>query len=225
MPMPPLSLRAGRIRTRRLSLLTVGHAFTVAALVWGSLAFGAVYPWAFWPLAALAQAAGLAGLFAASPDGTWRDAARPAAFSRGLVLALIAVLAAALVQLIPLPPGVLRAANPNGVELLRQFDPAFAGAAGAHPLSLAPAATRLAVALLVSFSILLEDVDGLQPPPLRGVIQLAQMTQRPLPRPIRRADRFDQRPVGVALPVFVAMMGAQEHGDRWSHARSPATRG
>jgi hypothetical protein len=78
---------------------------------------------------------------------------------------------------------------------------------------------------LVALTGLVEDLDRLQPPRLRRAIQLAEMTHRPLTRTIRRADRFHQRPVRVALAILVAMMGAQEHGARWSHARSPATRG
>jgi hypothetical protein len=123
--------------------------------VWGSLAFGAVYPWAFWPLAVLALAGGFAGLLAAATDHTLSSAERPAVFSRGFVLALGGVVAAALLQLIPLPPTILFAVNPNGVWLGRQLDLSFAGAAGAHTLSIVPSASWLALALLVSFIVLL----------------------------------------------------------------------
>jgi hypothetical protein len=34
----------------------------VAAVAWGVLAFGAVYPWAYWPLIAAAVAGGVLGL-------------------------------------------------------------------------------------------------------------------------------------------------------------------
>ena len=34
------------------------------AVAWGAFAFGAVYPWAYWPLAALSALAGVTGLFA-----------------------------------------------------------------------------------------------------------------------------------------------------------------
>lgn len=129
-------------------LAAVAYALTLAAVVWGGLAFGAVYPWAFWPLAALALAAGLAGLLAAATNRA------AAAVNRGFVLALGGVVAAALLQLVPLPSAILLAIDPNGVWLRRQLDLAF-GAAGAHALSIAPSATWLAVALLVSFSILL----------------------------------------------------------------------
>ena len=78
---------------------------------------------------------------------------------------------------------------------------------------------------LVPFAGVVEDLDRLQPPRLRRVIQLAEMTQRPLPRSIRRAHRFDERPIGVPLAIFVTVMRTQKHAGRWSHARSPAARG
>ena len=133
----------------------LASALTLAAVVWGSLAFGAVYPWAFWPLAALALAGGLAGLLAAAADQT------SAAFSRGFVLALGAVVAAALLQLIPLPLSILLAVNPNGVWLRQQLDLTSAGAAGAHALSIAPSASWLALALLVSFVVFLLGTSSL----------------------------------------------------------------
>ena len=78
---------------------------------------------------------------------------------------------------------------------------------------------------LVPFAGVVEDLDRLQPPRLRRIIQLAEMTERPLARTIRRAHRFDERPIGVPLAIFVPMMRTQKHWRRWSHARSPAARG
>jgi hypothetical protein len=129
----------------------LAHALTLAAVVWGSLAFGAVYPWAFWPLAGMALAAGLAGLLTDAPGHVH---AQPAV-SRGFVLALGGVMAAALLQLIPLPLTILLAVDPNGVSLRRQLDLASFGAGGAHTLSVAPSAGWLALALLASFVVLL----------------------------------------------------------------------
>jgi hypothetical protein len=77
---------------------------------------------------------------------------------------------------------------------------------------------------LMPFAGVVEDVDRLQPPRLRRIIQLTEMTERPLARAIRRAHRFDQRPVGVPRAIFLAMIGAKKHRRRWSHARSPAAR-
>ena len=68
---------------------------------WGALAFGAVYPWAYWPLAALLVAAGLAALAVASRaniDGT----------SRELKLALFGIGAAIALQIVPVPNAIVR---------------------------------------------------------------------------------------------------------------------
>ena len=129
--------------------VVLASTITLAAVVWGSLSFGAVYPWAFWPLAALALAAGLAGLLAAAADRT------PAPVSRGFVLALGGVVVAVLLQLIPVPLPIRLAASPNGVWLWRQLDLAAAEGASAHALSIAPSSTWLALVLLVSFIVFL----------------------------------------------------------------------
>jgi putative inorganic carbon (HCO3(-)) transporter len=131
----------------------VAYTLALVTVVWGSVAFGAVYSWAFWPLALLAVAAGLAGWLAASKDHT-TYAVRPA-FSRGFVLALAGVVTAVLVQLIPLPQTILLDINPSGLLLRQQLDLAIAGATGAQALSIAPSAGWVALALLVSFIILL----------------------------------------------------------------------
>ena len=34
----------------------------IAALAWGALSFGAVYPWAYWPLAVACAAVGIQGI-------------------------------------------------------------------------------------------------------------------------------------------------------------------
>lgn len=146
--------RPGRYHSR-CHLRGLAHISTAVAILWGALAFGAVYPWAFWPLALLAQVAGLAGLFAAAPNDIRYAASRPAAFSRGFVTALLCVVTAALLQLLPLPLNILSAVNPNGVELLRQWDLAFAANSRAHSLSMVPSASRFALALLGSFIMLL----------------------------------------------------------------------
>jgi hypothetical protein len=133
--------------------LAFAHALTLAAVAWGSLAFGAVYPWAFWPLAALALCAGLAGLLTAAADQA-PDTRALRAFSGGFVLALVGVVAAVLLQLLPLPLTILLAVDPNSVSLRRQLDLA-SGGAGAHALSIAPSAGWLALTLLASFIVLL----------------------------------------------------------------------
>ena len=59
---------------------------------------------------------------------------------------------------------------------------------------------------LMPFAGLVEDLDRLQPPRLRRVIQLAEMAERPLAWPIGGADRFNQRPIRVPLAILIPMM-------------------
>src|SRR6185295_9239 len=94
-------------------------------------------------------------------DRTLYASGEPAVFNRGFVLALGAVVTAVLLQLIPLPRAILVAVNPSGVWLRQQFDLSIAGTAGAQALSIVPSASWLALALLVSFVVLLLGTSGL----------------------------------------------------------------
>jgi hypothetical protein len=119
------------------------------AVAWGAFAFGAVYPWAYWPLAALCATAGLAGMAAKPgrviPAGTWMLAA---------MLALVAAVVAA--QLLPLPGSLLGAMSPRGVELMNQLDAGFAWQlVDVHGISVDPGATARGLALLTAFGLLL----------------------------------------------------------------------
>jgi O-antigen ligase len=123
----------------------------LCVVMWGALAFGCVYPWAYWPLAAAAAAAGAAGLIV---GGTTT--------SRALVWALIAVAAAILVQLMPLPVDVLAALSPRSVQLLTDLNPSFAaGLVARHPVSVWPRDTGTALALFGSLSLLLVGLSSL----------------------------------------------------------------
>ena len=66
---------------------------------------------------------------------------------------------------------------------------------------------RLRIALFV------EDFNRCQPAGLRRTVPLAQVTERFLPRAIRRAHRFDQRPIGVILTVLAAVVRPQKHSE------------
>ncbi|MGE3520152.1 MAG: hypothetical protein AB7J63_14480, partial [Vicinamibacterales bacterium] len=130
----------------------------VAACVGGLLvfalgAFGAVYAWAYFPLAvgcALVGAIAIAGSARAS-------------LSRGLALALASIAVAIALQLVPLPQSAIAAVSPGTERLLRAYDldyvkPSIVGsetAAGrSHPLSIAPSRTRTALGLFVGFALL-----------------------------------------------------------------------
>jgi O-antigen ligase len=128
------------------SLATAAQLVTIAALAWGALAFGAVYPWAYWPLIAACCIAGAGGLFVE----------RRAGASRALVLALVFTAAAGLLQVVPLSRETLRQVSPSTPGVIAQLEPAFAiGVRTAHPVSIHPPLTWTSLALLTAFSLLL----------------------------------------------------------------------
>src|SRR5919201_1731797 len=120
----------------------------VSALGWGALAFGAVYPWAYWPLAAGCALSGLLGLIAArraNIDGA----------SRAMKFALSFIAIAILVQLVPLPNRAVAALSPRTIPLVSRLSPAFAaGLEPLHPVSVWPRDTLTALALYASLALL-----------------------------------------------------------------------
>ena len=134
--------------------MNLASGVQVAALcvvMWGALAFGCVYPWAYWPLAVAAAMAGAAGLVV----GGGRS-------SRAFTWALIAVGAAILVQLIPLPVAALAAVSPRSVQLLNDLNPSFAaGLVPRHPTSVWPRDTGIGLTLFGSLSVLLVGLSSL----------------------------------------------------------------
>jgi O-antigen ligase len=132
----------------KLSIASAARVLTIAALAWGALAFGAVYPWAYWPLVAACLIAGFAGLFA--------DRRPDAGASRALILALTFTAAAGLLQIVPLPVETLRQVSPSAPGVIAQLEPAFAtGVVPAHAVSIQPSLTWTGLALLSSFALLL----------------------------------------------------------------------
>ncbi len=124
------------------------QSIAVATVAWGALAFGCVYPWAYWPLAVGCLTAGLAALRSTRAPDLGARSALPAA--------LIAVGAGMLVQLVPLPVWLLRAVSPGTDTLLRTLDPIYAvGVTKWHALSIAPADTWRALALFAALGALL----------------------------------------------------------------------
>lgn len=141
-------------------------AFVVATVVlaaWGALAFGAVYPWAYWPLMAGAQILGIWGIFAETPSHQRRGWSIDPLVPAGILL----VLGAALAQLVPLPQPALAGLSPAADRLLQAYDVEYASGAPAHPLSIAPNATWAAAVMLASLLLLLIGVARVMS--LRGV--------------------------------------------------------
>jgi O-antigen ligase len=136
------------------------HAGTLALVAWGSLAFGAVYPWAYTPLAAGAVVVGLAAL--------WHARGVPPAVigHRPLLVALALVAAGAALQLLPLPAGALEAVSPARSPLLAATDLRYAaslaagGGAPARPISIDPTATWRGLWLLLSLLVLLAGLTA-----------------------------------------------------------------
>ena len=103
-----------------------------------TVAFGAVYPWAYWPLLAAAALIGMAGV----TRGGISPPLRP------LAIGLLAVWAAAAVQLIPLPVAVVRIASPSTIDIVSRYSLAFTGDGAWLRMSIDPARTGVAVAAL-----------------------------------------------------------------------------
>ena len=152
------------------------HATTllVLAIAWGAFSFGAVYDWAYWPLALALTAVASVGLFVPLPGETRsgfgiRDSGfggRDSGFgirsgvgaltASSLVLgaAMSAVGTAILLQLVPLKFDLLRSLSPETMRLLGQFDlQVRSGAASTHPTSIAPALTSTALLLFGSMAL------------------------------------------------------------------------
>lgn len=115
-----------------------------ATLAWGVLAFGAVYPWAYWPLAAACAAL---GAWAIVMSRAWED---PRAVRLALVLGLV-VLAIA-VQALPLPADWVAALSPRRNALLRELELGYRPAPR-QTLSIDPARTMIVVMLATCLAL------------------------------------------------------------------------
>lgn len=160
---------------------------TLAAIIWGVLTFGAVYPWAYWPLAAACAALGSLGLRAKDEHTRWL---------RWLAVPLAVIAVVSVIQVIPLPRSLLVTLSPSTDEFLRQHILGYASSPPpSHALSVAPNNTLRGLALLVGFSLfLLGEIRGL---PQISVENL-----------VRRLTLF-----GVGLAVFAVVQRAASGSD------------
>jgi putative inorganic carbon (HCO3(-)) transporter len=128
----------------------------LGTIAWGALAFGAVYGWAYWPLAV---ACALLGCWGMARSRGWREGRlRPLAWALGGVGVTIGV------QLIPLPLSLFKALSPNGDRFLAQYDLRYSFQPPAwHALSVSPPATATTLVLMVAFSVFLLGLVGLLP--------------------------------------------------------------
>ena len=135
---------------RNASVSIARHATTmlVVAIAWGAFSFGAVYDWAYWPLALALTAVASVGLFVPVPAQTL------AASRLALGAAMAAVGAAFLLQLVPLTFNLLRSLSPETMRLLEQLDlQVRSGAAPTHPMSIDPALTSTGLLLFGSMAL------------------------------------------------------------------------
>jgi O-antigen ligase/polysaccharide polymerase Wzy-like membrane protein len=113
---------------------------------WGSLSFGAVYPWAFIPLYVGCAAVGIAG-FLQHKRAVATDV--KLAISLGLLTIAIAV------QLVPLHVNAIHSLTPETDAFLRRYVLGYAIAIDRHPLSIEPAATTRALLATCALGLLL----------------------------------------------------------------------
>lgn len=118
----------------------------MAVLAWGVLSFGAVYPWAYWPLYGGAAVLGGWGLVATRG---WHDPR-----IRWMAIAIAAIAAVPAVQVILLPSWLIARVSPGVDRFFRLFEFGYHPAA-LHALSLAPGATLVNLAGIVAFGALL----------------------------------------------------------------------
>jgi O-antigen ligase len=118
-------------------------------LAWGALAFGAVYPWAYRPLAIGCGLVGLTGLLLSREN-------RPPIVSIAFVLGLLVV--AIGLQLVPLSRLQLSQVSPATIRFLTQYDLGFPLSDAPHPLSIAPEKTTLGLLLVVTLALFLLGV-------------------------------------------------------------------
>jgi O-antigen ligase len=125
----------------------------VTAIAWGVLTFGAVYPWGYWPLAAVCAITGASALSSRRVR---------AAVPRPLAMALAAVVAAGVLQVISLPLDVLQRISPATTAVLARYDLSVAaGTASWHAVSIDPGRTWVGLILLGSFALFAVGIAGL----------------------------------------------------------------
>jgi O-antigen ligase len=125
----------------------VAQGTLIMALSWGAFAFGAVYPWAYWPLAIACLVIGGAGLLL--------EPGSASGASRALMWSLAAFACLALLQVVPVSNGALARLSPAAPGVIVQMNPAFgAGLLPAHPISIQPSLTWTSIVLFVSLAML-----------------------------------------------------------------------
>src|SRR5262245_37661781 len=124
----------------------VWPAALLLAVVWGAGAFGSPYPWAYTPLLIACLLLGVFGLCRPKRRLDW---------SNTQLFAVVLVLGAIGLQLIPLSSQSLAVVSPHAMVLVRQYDLfRLLNDNSAHPISIAPARTWLGLAFFSTFALL-----------------------------------------------------------------------
>ena len=132
-------------RLSRQRAADLAAVVATAALAWGVFTFGAVYPWAYWPLGAAASLLGILGWIAGGAS-IRRELRLPA-------LAMAGFVALVCVQLVPLRLAAIAGVSPASIDLLARLEPAVAaGLVDRHPLSIHPTQTLTAGVLFACWS-------------------------------------------------------------------------
>ena len=141
--------RRTKAGAREMSLTSAARVLLVAAIAWGAFAFGAVYSWAYWPVVAAALTVALTGLLATGSVG-WRQLNLTS-----LSIALVCLLVACAVQVVPLPWKWVGAISPQAPEVIVQLDVAARlGLTASHPLSIDPVRSLRGLIVLGSLAFL-----------------------------------------------------------------------
>jgi len=121
-------------------------ALLMVTLAWGALAFGAVYPWAYWPLA---LGAGSLGAWAIVATTAWHDGR-----VRSVARVLGAIAVAIVAQIVAIPSAWVTRWSPGVDQFLARYEIGYQNATH-HALSIAPAQTIVALVLFLAFAVLL----------------------------------------------------------------------
>ena len=154
--------------TRPMGRPAVTPWLVLTLIALATLAFGAVYPWAYLPLFVSATTIGAIGIGLHGVVPTLRPVA--------VGLALLSITVA--IQLIPLPAAFVNAISPSTHGVMNSYDLGFVPDADWLRLSIDPARTRIALLALVALGIYviglasLLDARGLRLLP-RGLALLA----------------------------------------------------
>jgi O-antigen ligase len=123
-----------------------------ALIVLATVSFGAVYPWAYWPLFAAAACIGFAAFVRPgklSPE------------SRALLIGILCVAAAIAIEVIPLSRPLLDKVSPHAGSLLTQISLSFAADGGSHTATVNARATLVALAALVALGVYMAGLPAL----------------------------------------------------------------